>query len=76
MECEIFRIETRKQSFIRAFSICMAVPLVHVHQLKVKIFDSEMFMTFDDIYLIGEINLKMSFFLKTVFQVYLVCDPS
>ena len=54
----------------------MTVPLVHVHQLKVKIFDSEMFMTFDDIYLIGEINLKMSFFLKTVFQVYLVCDPS
>ena len=35
-----------------------------VHRLKNKIFDSEILMTFDNIYIIDKINRKMSFYQK------------
>ena len=38
-----------------------------VHRLKNKIFDSEILMTFDNIYIIDKINRKMSFFQKNCF---------
>ena len=38
-----------------------------VHRLKNKIFDSEILMTFDNIYIIDKINRKMSFFQKDCF---------